>query len=139
MQEGKGPTRIVEVTPAWVFDESAGPVVAVFIYRVEDPYAVSILFAGPNGSTTWTFARSLLRQGCHEPTGDGEVRVSPDGDHLAVHLRSCATSCHVLFPLSSVCAFLDDSHGAVAQDEERMELDWDQLFQGLTVGNNTSD
>jgi hypothetical protein len=53
-------------------------------YDCSDPYAISILFQGQDGHTSWVFSRELLAHGLWEPAGDGDVHVFPgESDHGA--------------------------------------------------------
>lgn len=132
MQKTKGLTRTVKVMPAWVCDETAEPVTAVFIYRSDEPHAVSVLFAAPTGSTTWTFARTLLKDGCARPTGEGEVRVSPDAGHVAINLNSVEGSAHILCRSEDINQFLETSYETVPDGQESMDLDWDAWANQLS-------
>ena len=60
-------------------DEFGRPMafIATFHYDDLDPYAVGITFHIPAGEVPWVVARSLLRRGLTEPTGDGDIRLRP--------------------------------------------------------------
>lgn len=49
----------------------------VFTYEQSDPYAVTIRFLTRAGDLPWTFSRDLLSRGLTDPSGEGDVRISP--------------------------------------------------------------
>ena len=58
----------------------AGLVDATVSYDASDPYAVTLLFHPRAASVAWIFARDLLVDGRHQPTGVGDVSVHPGLD-----------------------------------------------------------
>lgn len=54
-------------------------VAAQFIFRCDDPFAVSAVFTAGGTQVLWTFARELLRDGLYAPAGGGDVMVAPAG------------------------------------------------------------
>lgn len=61
-----------------VSSESSLPVPAGLRYDTADPYAVHATFhTGAEETVEWVFARDLLAEGLHRPTGTGDVRVWP--------------------------------------------------------------
>ncbi|MBO1417367.1 SsgA family sporulation/cell division regulator [Streptomyces sp. FH025] len=51
---------------------------ALLSYRTHDPLAVRIVFHTPTaGHVPWVFARDLLAQGLHRPSGHGDVQIWP--------------------------------------------------------------
>jgi len=65
-----------------VSSESSLPVPAGLRYDTADPYAVHATFhTGAEETVEWVFARDLLAEGLHRPTGTGDVRVWPSRSH----------------------------------------------------------
>ena len=56
---------------------------------------------------TWVALRDFLRYGLDEPTGDGDVRIRPQGDRLELDLVSGARRCRIQVAAAAVRAFLD--------------------------------
>ena len=57
-----------------VSSESSLPVPAGLRYDTADPYAVHATFhTGAEETVEWVFARDLLAEGLHRPTGTGDV------------------------------------------------------------------
>jgi hypothetical protein len=57
-------------------------------YDVDDPYAVTMVFASDEVEVRWTFGRDLLLDGLDQPSGEGDVHLRPclDSDGHAVVL-----------------------------------------------------
>src|ERR1700759_3868137 len=65
-----------------VSSESSLPVPAGLRYDTADPYAVhATLPTAAEETVEWVFARDLLAEGLHRPTGTGDVRVWPSRSH----------------------------------------------------------
>jgi hypothetical protein len=103
-------------------------VTALLSYQASDPYAVSAVFADHDGAVHWVFARDLLADGLHRPTGEGDVRVRPSArDKGLVEVRLSpphATSCLGL-PAAGIAEFVRASHALVppGREAECLELD----------------
>lgn len=58
--------------------QQALPLPVSLRYSRKDPYAVSIVFSGPEEEIIWVFARDLLADGLDLPQGHGDVRIRPE-------------------------------------------------------------
>jgi hypothetical protein len=102
-----------------------------------DPLAVTICLSPrpdhpslPRGE--WVALRDFLRYGCSEPTGDGEVRIRPDGPHqvlLELHHDGRPYQVHV--PVAALLAFLDETEEVVPTGREAGEAVLDELIRRL--------
>jgi len=108
-------------------------------YAVADPYAVRIVFGGPDGDDgiSWLLARDLMRAGLARPAGEGDVRLWPArtaGDVLFLHLR--APSGEALFEVSrsAVAAFLRQTEELVPVGAEAAALRVDDELAALLSG-----
>jgi hypothetical protein len=94
----------------------------------EEPLAVRLTLAAqpdhpalPRGE--WAVLRDFLRYGVEEPTGDGDVRIRPDGNgKLLLELLGEAKPYAVHVPADVICDFLDETEaivptGAEAEDD----------------------
>jgi hypothetical protein len=97
-------------------------------WRRDDPLAVVLTLAAqpdhpalPRGS--WAVLRDFLRYGLEEPTGDGAVRIRPDGDgHAVLELVGSHKPYAVRVARQVLADFLDATErvvpsGAAAEDE----------------------
>jgi hypothetical protein len=97
-------------------------------WRKDDPLAVVLTLSAqpdhpalPRGE--WAVLRDFLRYGLEEPTGDGAVRLRPDGDGRVVLELIGDTKTYVVHaPSTMISEFLDETeavvpHGAEAGDE----------------------
>jgi hypothetical protein len=107
-------------------------------WRVADPLAVGLELTStpdhpalPRG--TWVVLRDFLRYGLEEPTGDGEVRISPDVEAGAVSIRLARLGrpAWVRVPAETVRQFLDETEALVASGEESSEDALDALIRAL--------
>jgi hypothetical protein len=123
-------------------DRRMAGVSAVLRYRSDDPFAVRLAFLDPDrergGKTAaaegieWVFARDLLTDGLHTPTGDGDVHVWPFGPgDLMIELRSGASTALVITPQSAVRLFLCHSYAIVPAGSEPEHLDLDRSLARL--------
>ena len=102
-------------------------------YHTPDPYAVSMTFLAAEEPLTWTFARDLLLKGVQEPTGDGDVHVSPainrDG-RAAVLITLSSPDGHLLLEARTdqVVEFLDRTLALVPRGTESPNLDIDDMI-----------
>lgn len=92
-------------------------------YETADPYAVRMTFHLPGDApVTWAFGRELLVDGINEPSGDGDVYISPtQPEELSdVHIRLQVGSEHALFRVSAppLVAFLDRTDRLVPLGQE---------------------
>ena len=111
-------------------------VLAELRYDVEDPFAVRGDFALDEQVVSWVFARSLLRGGLYEPTGDGDVRVRPwvDSDGrsvILIELSSPDGSAILSAPAEGVAAFVRRTEGLVPSGCESAHIDLDAALRRL--------
>jgi hypothetical protein len=102
-----------------------------------DPLAVGLrLYASPDHPALprgrWSVLRDFLRYGLEEPTGDGDVRIVPDGGRrvwleLTVDGRRTA----VCVPCSTMNDFLDATEEIVPSGEESADEILDALIDRL--------
>lgn len=103
----------------------------------DDPLAVSLILAPrpdhpslPRGE--WVVLRDFLRYGCTEPTGDGRVRIRPEGpDRVRLELDAGKRPFVVHVPTTTLTAFLDDTEAVVATGHEAGEAVMDELIRRL--------
>lgn len=57
----------------------------------------------------WLVLRDFLRYGCHEPTGDGDVRIAPNGtgEHVSLQLVFDGRTTWLDLPRVTLLEFLD--------------------------------
>lgn len=80
----------------------------------------------------WVFARDLLTDGLHTPTGEGDVHVWPFGPgDLMIELRSGASTALVLTPQAAVRLFLCHVYAIVPAGSERRHLNLDRELERL--------
>ena len=97
-----------------------------------DPWAVTLsLYAGP-APVRWTFARDLLVEGLHEPTGEGDVLILPGVDDdgravVEVELRSPDGVLLGQLPTREVSSFVGAALDVVPVGAEAAYLDLDAL------------
>jgi hypothetical protein len=107
-------------------------------WRRADPLAVELaLHAQPDHPALprgqWVVLRDFLRYGLDEPTGDGAVRIRPDGDgdRVWLELARGARPCRVTVPRRALAEFLDATERLVPAGEERSEEAVDALLERL--------
>lgn len=92
-------------------------------YSSADPLAVHIdfpaLVSNDGKEMTWTFARWLLENGLHRPSGIGDVRVWPCvRTHTMVEFRSPEGKAVARFDTPVIQRFLLRSYAVVGLDSE---------------------
>lgn len=107
-------------------------------WRRRDPLAVDLhLTAQPDHPALprgrWVVLRDFLRYGLEEPTGDGDVRIRPDGlgEQLDLELRRSGRVIRICVPRSAVRTFLDETERVVPAGEERPEAAIEELLRRL--------
>ncbi len=104
-------------------------------YCVDDPYAVSVAFQGPDEEVTWVFARDLLADGLEKPLGDGDVTVRPhrhDGrDVLVIGLASPDGAAELEADAAEVRAFVELCESVLPRGREHTVLDLDAALEEL--------
>jgi len=107
------------------------PVPTSWVYRSDDPYAVSIeFFPGRQDRVQWRFARDLLLHGLTEPTGEGDVRIEPDLDDpgsLKLKLRTPSGTATLDIARPQTQRFIDAAIELVPVGGERNFVDLDEL------------
>lgn len=130
---------VQQQTSLELIDPSGGfaPIAATLGYDPQrDPYAVTAGFAVGDTPIVWTFARDLLVNGLHEPTGDGDVHVWPAVDEsgvpvVALELNSPDGSALLQIRSSEVERFLSRSLRSVPRGQEGEHLDLDGLIRRM--------
>ncbi|MDX3850815.1 SsgA family sporulation/cell division regulator [Streptomyces sp. AK02-01A] len=117
-------------------DELPTPLPAELHYDMADPYAVRLSIGAPAARpVNWVFARSLLMEGMHRPTGTGDVLVIPPHrchtGLLRVVLRSAAGAALVDIAASAVAAFLQGTVSRVPPGTESLHIDMDRALAEL--------
>jgi len=123
-------------------DTRMAGVPAVLRFRSDDPFAVRLAFLdvdpdrGADGRVVdgieWVFARDLLTDGLHTPTGEGDVHVWPFGPgDLMIELRSGASTALVITPQVAVRMFLCHAYAIVPAGSEPRHLDLDRALARL--------
>lgn len=109
-------------------------------YRGDDPLAVALEFLGPAAEAgTWRFARDLLWEGLHQPTGLGDVRIWPPCTchgraALRIMLRNRDHVALVDLPTRQVRRWLRrETFALVPQGTEGTLIDWPTDLDGLTL------
>lgn len=118
--------------------EHSVPVPARLTYRADDPFAVHISFhVGSDTPVNWTFARELLVEGVHRPSGQGDVRIWPTRAEgrsvVCIALSSPDGNALVEAPSSPIAGWLQSSLRVVppGTEHERLRLE-DGLAELLT-------
>lgn len=98
------------------------------LYSSADPLAVRFRFHNSMNKekdiVDWRFARDLLRVGCTEAVGDGDVRIKPTDDYMlrislySPHARDPLKPTKVRFYRAVVERFLADTVALVPFGEE---------------------
>ncbi len=105
----------------------------------DDPLAVGLLVtpepdhpALPRGE--WVVLRDFLRYGLEEATGDGAVRIGPDGTGNSTKMllhHGNGRSCTITVASDDLRNFLDDTDRCVAAGAERSDEAIDRLIDLL--------
>ena len=102
-----------------------------------DPLAVRLTLSAqpdhpalPRGE--WAVLREFLRYGIEEPTGDGDVRICPDGaGRVRLELLGEAKPYAVHLPADVLSGFLDETESVVATGAEADDEMMDALIARL--------
>lgn len=104
-------------------------------YTAKDPYAVSIVFSGPDEEVVWVFARDLLAEGLGLPRGQGDVRVRPelrDGQRLVmIGLASPDGTAELEADADAIAAFIELTETVVARGDEGSVVNLDEALADL--------
>ena len=106
------------------------------VYRVEDPYAISLVFHSSSDDVEWVVSRTLLLQGLASPCGEGDVRVYPSIDEEAqavAILDFSSPDGRLIAQADSLAlqAFLTGTFELVPVGTETQHLDMDGLIAAL--------
>lgn len=118
--------------------DTALPVDCELRYDASDGLAVTAIFSTVTQTVSWTFARSLLDEGRHRPTGEGDINVRPALDEqghavVSVQLRSPDGTAVLRAPAADVTGFLDLTKHLVPAGGEMADVDIDSVIAGLLV------
>jgi hypothetical protein len=119
-----GTGRPIPVSTRWAYDSS-------------EPYAVTVAFATERGRwVEWVFARDLLIAGLTEPTGEGDLRISPDADPDLLLLEIHAPTGSATFTLDrdDTADFLTRTLRVVPAGREAAHFDVNRLLAELQAG-----
>jgi hypothetical protein len=114
-------------------DEVGATVAATLSYRAADPYAVDVTFHTATGDVRWVFARELLADGLHRPSGEGDVRVTPAGRAALVTLSSPDGIATLRVNRRSLAVFVERTHRLVPPGHEGDHLDLDAAVAALVA------
>ncbi|WP_393062360.1 SsgA family sporulation/cell division regulator [Streptomyces sp. LN549] len=115
----------------------SAPLSADLHYDMADPYAIRLSIGVPmERPVDWVFARELLAEGLHRPTGSGDVVVMPwhhpHPDSLRVVLRNRSGTALVEMAASEVATFLRRTFVLVPDGAESHHVDLDRAISELT-------
>ncbi len=101
-----------------------------------DPMAITLaMWVAENQLVEWTFARQLLADGAHRPTGAGDVRVHPASHGGCRLLGLCLSSpdghADLELPASRVGTFVRETYAAVPAEMEGDLIDWEAELGSL--------
>ncbi|WP_306971829.1 SsgA family sporulation/cell division regulator [Streptomyces canus] len=127
-----------------VSSESSLPVPAGLRYDTADPYAVHATFhTGAEETVEWVFARDLLAEGLHRPTGTGDVRVWPSRSHgqgiVCIALGSPEGEALLEAPARALESFLKRTDAAVPPGTEHHHINVDSLTNFLNTVRRSND
>lgn len=137
MQTGPIPTIVTaDITLNLVMGAEYGvPVRAEFRYIADHPYSITAHFHTGSESVEWVFARDLLLDGLHHPTGDGDITCWPAtvrGERvLCLSLVSPTGQALLEAPAETVDGFLQRCVQVVPLGAEGDFLDIDGLITDL--------
>ncbi|MGW3739948.1 SsgA family sporulation/cell division regulator [Streptomyces sp. NPDC005146] len=113
------------------------PLSAELHYDMADPYAIRLSLGAPmKRPVNWVFARELLAEGLHRPTGSGDVLVIPrhrgHPHFLRIVLRNLAGTALVDIAVPEVAAFLRTTFTMVPEGAESPYIDIADTISELT-------
>lgn len=115
------------------------PLEAEFRYNEADPLAVSLALHTPEGSVVhWVVSRDLLYDGTEEPSGIGDVRLSPSVSLarrvLLLRLEVQGLSCLIEMDLAALQEWLLETYQQVHRGTEFDQINWDETVTALIGG-----
>ncbi|MFV0458378.1 MAG: SsgA family sporulation/cell division regulator [Actinomycetales bacterium] len=115
--------------------QQALPLPAQLRYSARDPYAVSIVFSGPDEDVVWVFARDLLAGGMTLPQGQGDVRIRPEihsgRRFVMIGLTSPDGTAELEADADSISAFVALTEKVVAFGREHDVVNVDEALADL--------
>jgi hypothetical protein len=76
-----------------------------------------------DGPNVWTFSRDLLAIGLDAPSGLGDVRFEPAGEHVLMRISSIDGAASIRLPKATVANFVEDMLLLVPPGEEVLDFD----------------
>lgn len=116
--------------------DGPGQVAVSMRYDTADPYAVHAVFrVAADQQIAWVFARELLTQGLDQPSGDGDVNISPASNEgresVSIMLRSPDGEALIAAPLDDVVEFLSAAYALCPRGRESSHLKIDRALGAL--------
>ncbi|MFE2537804.1 SsgA family sporulation/cell division regulator [Streptomyces sp. NPDC059371] len=117
-----------EVHLRHILSHTSLPMTAELRYDSADPYAVRATFhTGTEETVEWVFARGLLAEGLHRPTGNGDVRLWPTQSSalatVSIVLSTPEGEALLEAPLRALESFLNQTNAAVPPGTEHRHFD----------------
>jgi hypothetical protein len=120
-------SRVRTTLMVWRADDPDRPVMVIALYRLADPYAVSLFFPGLR--KPWYLARALLVDGLEQPAGEGDVRVAPAETDEWIEitlLPGQARQCRLFVLRAQIDSFVTRTCRLVPVGSEDEWIDWDR-------------
>lgn len=115
--------------------QQALPLPVSLRYSRKDPYAISIVFTGPEEEIVWVFARDLLAEGLDLPQGHGDVRIRPEHRdarrYVMIGLTSPDGTAELEADAEKVREFIAVTEDLVPRGYEDSVIDLDAALAGL--------
>jgi hypothetical protein len=102
---------------------TTAPVETELIYQADDPFAVTMKFHAGGSVATWVMGRDLLAEGMTQASGDGDVRLRPDGRSLVLELLSDRHATVLRLTRATLRKFLDTTYRLVPPGTEHFDAD----------------
>ncbi|MGW2371814.1 MULTISPECIES: SsgA family sporulation/cell division regulator [Kitasatospora] len=101
-------------------------------YRAGEPHAVELDFTSYQAEAVWSLSRDLLIAGLHEPSGEGDVHVTPfDDTRLLIALAGGEGVALLVVSTGAVARFLAATVRLVPLGQEHARIDWDRGLKAL--------
>lgn len=115
--------------------QQALPLPVQLRYSASDPYAVSLVFSGPDEDVIWVFSRDLLAEGLVLPRGQGDVRVRPElrdsTRYIMIGLTSPDGTAELEADADGIAAFIELTEKVVPRGAEHDVVDLDKALASL--------
>ncbi|MFH9352471.1 SsgA family sporulation/cell division regulator [Kitasatospora sp. NPDC017646] len=113
-------------------DERSRDLEVDWSYRADEPHAVELDFTSYQAEAVWSLSRDLLMAGVHEPSGEGDVHVTPfDDTHLLIALSGREGVALLSVLAAEVAQFLAATVRLVPPGQEHARIDWDRGLEDL--------